>query len=107
MVLYQRIHRRAIGGEAGNHVRFTDDNLPIQDIVISVVAVVDDKGEVHNHSSGVAMAVGAGIGVVGRYAVVGQEFRVAHAVDDDATAGAFHVGSDVEPAADEVQFLIL
>ena len=69
--------------------------------------MVDDKREVYDHSRGIALAVGAGIGLVGRYAVVGQKLRVAHAVDDDASAGAFHIGGDVEPATDEVQLLIL
>ena len=107
MVLYQWIHGRAIGGEAGNHVGLADDNLSIQDVVVGIVAAVDDKGEIYNHSCGGAMAVGAGVGFVGRHAVVGHKLRVAHAVDDDATAGAFHVGGYVKPTAYEVQFLIL
>ena len=69
--------------------------------------MVNDKGEIHHHACGVAMAIGAGIGLVGRDAVVGQKLGVVHAVDDDASAGAFHVGSDIEPAADKVQLLIL
>ena len=84
--MYQWIHCRAIGGETGNHVGFADDDLSIQDVIVSIVAVVDDKGEIHHHSRGVAMAVGAGIGFVGRHAVVGQELRFVHAIDDDATA---------------------
>ena len=69
--------------------------------------MVNDKGEIHHHACGVALAIGAGIGLVGRDAVVGQKLGVVHAVDDDASAGAFHVGSDIEPATDEVQLLIL
>ena len=107
MVLYQRIHRSAIRGEVGNHVGLADDDLSIQDVIVGIVASVDDKGEVHDHSCGIPMAVGAGIRLVGRYAVVGQKLSVAHAVDDDAPAGAFHVGRNVDPAADEVQLLVL
>ena len=107
MVLYQWIHRRAVGGETGNHVGFADDELSVQDIVISVVAAVNDKGEIHHHSGGVAMAVGAGVGLVGRYAVVGQKLCFALSVDDDASAGAFHICGDVNPATDEVNLIVL
>lgn len=65
-VLDQGEYRGAVGGEVGNHVWLADDDLSIQDIVVCVVAMVDDKGEIHNHSRGVALAVGAGIGFVGR-----------------------------------------
>ena len=53
------------------------------------------------------MAVGAGVRFVGRYPVVGKEFGVAHAVDDNASACAFDVRGDVSPSAYEVQVLIL
>lgn len=70
--------------------------------------MVYNKHTVLNHKAGsVAMTVGACVGFVGRYAIVCQKLRVAKAVNDDASAGAFHVGGDVEPAADEVEFLIL
>ena len=65
--------------------------------------MVNDKGVVHNHSCGVALAVGAGIGLVGRHPVVGSE-RIAKVVsigsveNDDATACAFYLGGDVFPA---------
>ena len=69
--------------------------------------MVDNKHTVLDHKAGgVAMAVGAGIRLVGRNAVVSQELRVAKAVNDDASAGAFDIGGDVEPAADEVEFLV-
>ena len=61
-----------------------------------------------NYKSGsVAVAVGAGIWLVGRHTVVGQKLCVVHAVDNDASAGAFHICRDVEPTTDEVQLLIL
>ena len=45
--------------------------------------------------------------VVGRDAVVGQKLVVAQFIDDDASAGALDIGRQVEPSANEVQFLIL
>ncbi len=107
VVLNQRINHGAVGGEIGNHVGLSDDDLAVQDVVIGVVATVDDKGEVHHKSRRVALAVGAGIWFVGRYAVVGQKLVVAYAIDDNASAGAFHIGGDVNPSTYEVQILIL
>ena len=107
VVLDQGEYRSSVGGEVGNHVWLADDDLSIQDIVVCVVAMVDDKGEIHNHSRGVALTVGAGVRFVGRHTVVCQKLCVAHSVDDDASAGAFHVGGDVEPTAHEVQLLVL
>ena len=76
--------------------------MSVQDVVIGVVAAVDDKGKFHDHSGGVAMAVGASVGFVGRHAVVGSEgvvkiVGVGPVENDDATACAFHLGSDVFP----------
>ena len=105
--MYQRINHGAVGGKIGNHVGLADDDLPVEDVVVGVVAAVHHKGEVHHKSRRVALTVGAGIGLVGRYAVVSQKLVVAHAVDDDASAGAFHIGGDVDPSAYEVQVLIL
>jgi len=107
VVLYQRIHHGAIGGETWNHVGLADDELSIQNVIIGIVAAVEDKGKFYNHSRGVSLTVGAGVRLVGRHSVVGQKLSVALSVDDDAPAGAFHIGGDIEPAADEVQFLIL
>ena len=108
MVLDQGIDRGAIDGEVGHHVEvFADDDLSVEDIVVGVVAMVDHVGELDHQACGVALAVSAGVGVVGREAVVGQKLIVAQFVDDDAAAGAFNVGCQVEPAADEVQFLVL
>ena len=107
MVLYQRINHSTIGGEIGNHVRLADDQLTVEDVVVGIVAAVDDEREVHHKTGGGAVAVGAGIGFVGWHAVVGQELGFALPIDDDASAGAFHVGGDVKPATDEVQVMIL
>ena len=74
--------------------------------------MVNNEGVIHNHSCGVAFAVGAGIGVVGRHSVVGSE-RVVKIVgvgpteNYDASAGAFHFGSYVFPSADGMQILVL
>ena len=107
VVLNQWINHSAVSGKIGNHVWFADDELPVQDVVVSVVAAVDNEREVHHKTGGVALTVGTGIGFVGRHAVVGQKLRVALSVYDDASARAFHVGGDVKPAADEVQIMIL
>lgn len=107
MVLYQRVNRRAVGGEVGNLIGFGNDELSVEDVVIGVVAKVDDEGEIHHEAGGVALIVGAGVGLVGRNAVIGQKLCVALTVDDDAPAGAFHVGSDVAPSAHEVQVIVL
>ena len=107
VVLNQRINHRAISGKIGNHVWFTDNELAVQDVVVGVVASVDNEREVHHKTGGVALTVGAGIGFVGWHSVVSQKLRVALPVNDDASAGAFHIGGDVKPAADEVQIIIL
>ena len=74
--------------------------------------MVDDKREIHDHSGGVALAVGAGVGFVGWHAVVGGEciiyvVGIGSAENDDATACTFHFGSDVFPTANGMQILIL
>ncbi len=107
VVLDERINHVGIGLENGNHVGFGDDDLPVQDVVVGVVAAVDDKGEVDHEARGIALAVGAGIGKVGRQAVVGEEFVLALAVNDDASARAFHLRGKVDPTADSVQLVIL
>ena len=107
MVLAEREYCGAVGGETGDHVRLADDDLSVQDVVVGVVAMVDDKGELDHEACGVALAVGAGVRLIGRQAVVGQKLRVAVTVDDDASAGAFHLGGDVKPSAHEVKILIL
>lgn len=107
MVLNQRINHGAVGGEVGNHVRLSDDELPVQDVVVGIIAAIDDEREVHHKTSGIAVAVGAGIGLVGRHAVVSQELGIALPIDDNTSAGAFHLRGDVKPAADEIQIMIL
>lgn len=107
MVLYERVNRSAVGGKAGYFVGFGNDDLSVKDVVIGIVAAVDDEREIDHKTAGGAMAVGAGIGLVGRNAVVGQKLRVALTVDDDAPAGALHVGSDIEPPTHEVQVVVL
>ncbi len=108
MVLHQREDDGAIGREVGHHVEFlADDDLSVEDVVVSVVAMVDHIREFNHQTCRVALAVGAGIGVVGRDAVIGKKLVVAQFVDDDASTGALDVGRQVEPSADEVQFLIL
>ena len=91
-----------IGLENGDHVGFGDDDLPIQNVVVGIVATVHHEGKVDHESRGVALAVGASVGVVGGQTVVCQKLSLALAVDDDATACAFHLRSEVDPAADGV-----
>lgn len=107
MVLNEGINCRAISGETGYLVGFGNDDLSVEDVVIGVVAMVDNEWEVNHKAGGAAMAVGAGVGLVGRNAVISQKLRLALTVDNDAAAGAFHIGSDVEPTAHEVQVVIL
>lgn len=108
MVLDQGKDGGAVDGEIGHHIEvFADDDLSVEDIVVGIIAMVDYIRELDHQTRGVALAVGASVGVVGREAVVGQKLIVAQFVDDDAAAGAFNVGCQVEPAADEVQFLVL
>lgn len=90
MVLDERIHGHALGGEVGNHIGLGDDDLSVQDVVVGVIAVVDYKGEVDYEACRVSFAVGAGIGLVGWQTVVGEEFVLALAIDDDASACALH-----------------
>ena len=107
VVLYQRIDHGAVGGEIGNHVGLADDDLSVEDVVVGVVAAVHHKGEVDHHSRCMALAVGAGIGCIGWHPVKGKELRVALPINDDASAGAFHVRSDVDPSAYCIQIVIL
>ena len=106
-VLNQGIDHRAIGGKVWDHVGLSNNELPVKDIVIGIIATVDDKWKINHKSGGVALAVGAGIGFVGGHAVIGQKLRFTLPIDDDASAGAFHIGSDVEPVANKVQIIIL
>ena len=106
-VLNQGINHRASGGEIGNLFWLLDDELPVKDIVIGIIATVDDKWKINHKSGGVALAVGAGIGFVGGHAVIGQKLRFTLPIDDDASAGTFHVRSNVEPVANKVQIIIL
>ena len=107
MILDERENRSAICWEIWHHIGLADDKLSIQDVVVSVVAMVDDKGEVDHESCRVALAVRTGIGFVGWQTVVGKKFVLALAVDDDAPAGALHLRGDVNPTADVVNLLIL
>lgn len=107
MVLYERVNRGAVGGKTGYFVGLGNDDLSVKDVVIGVVAMVDDERKIYHKAGSAAITIGAGIGLVGRKTVVGQKLRVALTVDDDASAGALHVGSDVEPSAHEVQVVIL
>lgn len=91
VILNQRINHGAIGGEIGNHVGLADDDLSVQDVVVGIVAMVNHVWEFDHKARGVALAVGAGVGLVRRQAVVGEEFVLALAVDDDASARAFHL----------------
>ena len=91
VVLYERVNHLLIGLENGNHVGFGDDDLPVQDIVVGIVAAVHHEGKVDYKASGVALAIGAGIRCVGWQAVISEELVLALAVDDDATACAFHL----------------
>ena len=89
VVLDERVNEFIVDKTWNHVVLFVDDDFTVQDIVVGVVAMVNDKGKLNDQTGGVALAVGAGIGVVRRDAVVGQEFVLRHAIDDDATACAF------------------
>ena len=106
MVLYQGVHHRAIGGEIRNLIGSGNDDLPIQDIIIGIVASVYHKGEVHHQTGRVAVAVGAGIGLVGWEAVVGKKLVGTQSVNDDASAGALDFRGDVKPITYKIKFVI-
>lgn len=107
VVLDEREDGGAVRGKIRNHVRLSDDDLPIQDVIVGVVATVDDERRVHHQTRGVALAVSAGIGFVGRHAVVGEKLRFAIAENDDASAGAFNVCCDVNPVEEVAQRMIM
>ena len=107
MVLDERINRPFVGREEGYHIWLCNNDLPIEDVIVGVVAMVHHKGEIHHKACGVPVAVGASIRLVGRQTVVGQKLIFILAIDDDATTGAFHLGSDVNPSTDEVNLLVL
>ena len=52
MILDQIINCRAISGKTGYHVGLADDDLSVQDVIISVVAMVDDKGKLEGLAPG-------------------------------------------------------
>lgn len=107
VVLDKGVDGCSSGREIRNHVGLANDDLSIQDVVVGVVAAIHHEGEVDDHSRGVALAVGAGIGLVGRQSVVGQKLVVAQPIHDDASAGTLHFRSEVNPAACHVKCLIL
>ena len=93
MVLDEREHRGAVGREIRNHVGRGNKDLSVQDVVISIVAFVDNPSAVHHQTRGVALAVGAGVGFVGWHTVIGNEFigiGFRGVKNDDAPTGAFH-----------------
>ena len=96
----------AVRGKIRNHVRLSDDDLPIQDVIVGVVATVDDPSAVYHQSRGVTLAVGAGVRLVGRHAVVGEKLIVAVAEDDEASAGTFNICCDVNPIERVAQRMI-
>ena len=102
-----------VEGELGHHVEVVaDDDLPVQDVVVGVVASVDYPAAINNQSRRVAKAVGAGIRMIGGHSVVSNKLvfnviRTWRMENDDATARAFHFGGDVNPAANGVQVLVL
>ena len=107
MILDERENRSAICWEIWHHVGLADDKLSIQDVVVSVVAMVDDEWGVCHHTGGVALAVGAGIGFIGRHTVVGKKLVVTIAVDDDTTAGALKRRGDIFPTAHKPKVVVL
>ena len=90
VVLDERVNHLLIGFENGNHVG-ADDDLTIQNVVVGIVAAIHHEGKVDHKACGVALAVGAGVRCVGWQAVVSEKLVLALAVDDDATACAFHL----------------
>ena len=107
-VLNQGIDHRAIGGKVWDHVGLSNNELPVKDIVIGIIAMIDNKHTFLNHKScSVALAVCASIRKVGWNTVISQKLRFALPIDDDASTGTFHIGSDVEPVANKVQIIIL
>ena len=107
VVLYQRINHGAFGGEIWDHVGRADNELSVKDVVVGIVAMVHHEGEIDHESCRVALAVGAGVRFIGWHTVVGQKLCFALTVDDDTSAGAFHVRSDIDPSAYRIQCLIL
>ena len=99
MVLDERKDGSTIGGEIRNHIGLADDELSVQYVVIGIVAVVDDEGEIHHHSCGVALAVGAGVRLIGRHTVVDKKLVVVVTVHDETSACAFDGGGDIFPSA--------
>lgn len=61
-----------------------------------------------DHQPGaVAVGVAAGVGEIGRQAVVGAEFILVQPVDDDTSAGAHGVGCIILVAPDNVEFILM
>ena len=107
VVLDERIHGNAVGGEVGHHIRLSHDDLSVQYVVVGVVAMVHYKREVHHKACCVALSICTGVRLIWGKTVVGEEFVLTLAIDDDSSAGAFHLRGEVNPSADEVNLLIL
>ncbi len=68
--------------------------------------MVDDEGVVHYQARGVALAVSAGVRLIGRHTVIDEKLIVAIAEDYEASAGAFNVCCDVNPVKKGAQGMI-
>ena len=107
MVLDEWENRGAVRGKIWNHIWLSDDDLPIQYVIVGVVAMVDDERKVYHETCGVALAVDTSIWLVGRETIVSQELGLVLSVDDNASASTLNVGGDIGPTADEVQIIVL
>lgn len=95
MVLEQRIDASTL------------DDIAVDDVVFDVVAVVHHKGEVHHQPCAVALAVAAGVRLVGRKPVVNLELRLRESIHDEAAAGALRIRGEIHVTAHHVQVVVL
>lgn len=82
------------------------ENIPVDDVVFDVVAVVQNKREIHDQSGEVAIRI-VTIRVVGGKAVVSPELVLVEPIDDDATTGALRVGGVVFVPSHGVELLLV
>ena len=83
------------------------EDVTINNIVFDVVAIVQHKRQINDQSGAVAIAVAAGIGVIGRQTVISPEFVLIQPVNNDAATGAHRVGGVILESSHGVEFILM
>ena len=83
------------------------EKVAIDDVVLDVVAVIDHEGEIDYQTGAFALAVAAGIRLVGRQAVIDPELGLVEPIHDQSPARGEIFWSEVHIATHETQIVVL